>query len=120
MKIREIVNNNYLIDLITDNHNTPFWKITYHWHRTYEDKGIQYQHFVGEITTTYNIPEALISLLDKQCKLVNEGVFSVDEIIGDKIKAFELKLQNKNACIVNLYIEGNGVDFCIVEKNKEK
>ena len=61
MKIREIVNNNYLIDLI-----------------------------------------------------------SVDEIIGDKIKAFKLKLQNKNACIVNLYIEGDGVDFCIVEKNKEK
>ena len=30
MKIREIVNNNYLIDLITDNHNTPFWEITYH------------------------------------------------------------------------------------------
>ena len=45
---------------------------------------------------------------------------SVDEIIGDKIKAFELKLQNKNACIVNFYIEGDGVDFCIVEKNKEK
>ncbi len=120
MKIREIVNNNYLIDLITDNYNTPFWEIAYHWHRTYEDKGIQYQHFVGEITTTYDIPEALISLLDKQCQLVNEGVFLVDEIIGDKIKAFELKLQNKNACIVNLYIEGNGVDFCIVEKNKEK
>jgi len=39
------------------------------------------------------------------------------KIIGDKIKAFELKLQNKNACIVNLYIEGNGVDFCIVENN---
>lgn len=120
MKIREIVNNNYLIDLITDNYNTPFWEIAYHWHRTYQAKGIQYQHFVGEITNTYNIPEALISLLDKQCKLVNEGVFSVDEIIGDKIKAFELKLQNKNVTIVNLYIEGNGVDFCIVEKNKEK
>jgi len=117
MKIREIVNNNNLIDLITDSHNTPFWKITYHWHRTYQAKGIQYLHFVGEITTTYNIPEELISLLDKQCKLVNEGVFSVDEIIGDKIKAFELKLQNKNACIVNLYIEGDGVDFCIVENN---
>ena len=41
---------------------------------------------------------------------------SVDEIIGDKIKAFELKLQNKNTCIVNLYIEGDGVDFCIVDK----
>ena len=77
---------------------------------------MQYQHFVGEITTTYNIPEALISLLDKQSQLVNEGVFSVDEIIGDKIKAFELKLQNKNVTIVNLYIEGNGVDFCIVDK----
>ena len=50
MKIREIVNNNNLIDLITDNHNTPFWEITYHWHRTYQAKGIQYQHFVGEIT----------------------------------------------------------------------
>ena len=25
-----------LIDLITDNHNTPFWEITYHWHRTYQ------------------------------------------------------------------------------------
>ena len=45
-----------LIDLITDNHNTPFWEITYRWHRTYQAKGIQYQHFVGEITTTYNIP----------------------------------------------------------------
>ena len=44
-------------------------------------------------------------------------LISVDEIIGDKIKAFELKLQNKNACIVNLYIEGDGVDFCIVENN---
>jgi len=106
-----------LIDLITDNQNTPFWQITYHWHRTYQAKGIQYQHFVGEITTTYNIPEALISLLDKQSQLVNEGVFSVDEIIGDKIKAFELKLQNKNACIVNLYIEDSRVDFCIVENN---
>ena len=41
---------------------------------------------------------------------------SVDEIIGDKIKAFELKLQNKNACIVNFYIEGDGVDFCVVDK----
>ena len=39
------------------------------------------------------------------------------KIIGDKIKAFELKLQNKNACIVNLYIEDSGVDFCIVENN---
>ena len=45
---------------------------------------------------------------------------SVDEIIGDKIKTYELKLQNKNVSIVNLYIEGDGVDFCIVEKNKEK
>lgn len=116
VKIREIVNNNNLIDLITDSHNTPFWEITYHWHRTYQAKDIQYQHFVGEITNTYNIPEELISLLDKQCKLVNEGVFSVDEIIGDKIKAFELKLKNKNTCIVNLYIEGNEVDFCIVDK----
>ena len=44
-------------------------------------------------------------------------LISVDEIIGDKIKAFELKLQNKNVTIVNLYIEGNGVDFCIVENN---
>ncbi len=44
-------------------------------------------------------------------------LISVDEIIGDKIKAFKLKLQNKNACIVNLYIEGDGVDFCIVENN---
>ena len=43
-------------------------------------------------------------------------LISVDEIIGDKIKAFKLKLQNKNACIVNLYIEGDGVDFCIVDK----
>ena len=77
---------------------------------------MQYQHFVGEITTTYNIPEALISLLDKQYKLVNEGVFSVDEIIEDKIKAYELKLQNKNVSIVNLYIEGDGVDFCVVDK----
>ena len=41
-----------LIDLITDNHNTPFWEISYHWHRTYQAKGMQYQHFVGEITTT--------------------------------------------------------------------
>lgn len=105
-----------LIDLITDNHNTPFWEISYHWHRMYQAKGMQYQHFVGEITTTYNIPEALISLLDKQCKLVNEGVFSIDEIIGDKIKTYELKLQNKNVSIVNLYIEGDGVDFCIVDK----
>ena len=111
------MNNNNLIDLITDSHNTPFWEITYHWYRMYQAKGIQYQHFVGKITNTYNIPEELISLLDKQCKLVNEGVFSVDEIIGDKIKAFELKLQNKNACIVNLYIEDSGVDFCIVENN---
>ena len=39
------------------------------------------------------------------------------KIIGDKIKAFELKLQNKNISIVNLYIEGSGVDFCIVENN---
>ncbi|XTB52179.1 hypothetical protein LDK11_08175 [Fusobacterium nucleatum] len=85
------MNNNNLIDLITDSNNTPFWEITYHWHRTYQAKDIQYQHFVGEITTTYNIPEALISLLDKQSQLVNEGIFSVDEIIGDKIKAFELK-----------------------------
>ena len=45
---------------------------------------------------------------------------SVDEIIGDKIKTYELKLQNKNVTIVNLYIEGNEVDFCVVEKNKEK
>ena len=44
-------------------------------------------------------------------------LISVDEIIGDKIKAFELKLQNKNACIVNLYIEDSRVDFCIVENN---
>jgi hypothetical protein len=41
---------------------------------------------------------------------------SVDEIIGDKIKTYELKLQNKNVSIVNLYIEGDGVDFCIVDK----
>jgi len=41
---------------------------------------------------------------------------SVDEIIGDKIKTYELKLQNKNVSIVNLYIEGNEVDFCIVDK----
>lgn len=40
-----------LIDLITDNHNTPFWEISYYWHRTYQAKGIQYQYFVGEITT---------------------------------------------------------------------
>ena len=30
------MNNNNLIDLITDNHNTPFWEITYYWYRTYE------------------------------------------------------------------------------------
>ena len=81
-----------IIDLITDSHNTPFWKITYHWHRTYQAKGIQYLHFVGEITTTYNIPEELISLLDKQCKLVNEGVFSVDEIIWGDFKRAEYQI----------------------------
>ena len=66
-----------LIDLITDNHNTPFWKITYHWHRTYQAKGIQNQHFVGEITNTYNIPEELISLLDKPPIPPSSAIFQI-------------------------------------------
>lgn len=113
--MKKIIDN---IILIVGSNKLNIGSINVSLHREISFNNINKLHYSGNISKGKDIiPKSLQNLLKEKEESINTGVFSILDELDEQINSFDLFLERNNIRIYDLYIENDGVEFTILNKN---